>query len=382
MTDSRQGGPPSNGDPDRTSKRSVRPQESTSPTVGVSDLLRNIPDLDLDSPRSDIETREVNVDPSLVERCAEAHEDVTEEIIIDPDLIAACRPDDPDGDPPDASIPDIIQQRLDAARTGQYVKLTPDEPVVRAVKRKPPPVAATPAAGVPRQVEVKKGISLTIVVVIGLIMLVLGLGVGGAVVFITFAGSFASPTATMEPTPEPAPLTPDSPLLSEPAPPPATKAPPRPNALVPAPEPAQPEPTAEAEEPEPHPAVAPPGPSIAELTELPDRLVIPVTFAPSGEEPATIDEEGIVRVAALITQTRGVRMELVGYSAESDGVSGVDAALLRRRRAEAVRDLLRSHGPSRRRFSMRGARDDETLAGVPGAAASAEARHVLLIPMR
>jgi len=411
MTDSKQGGPPGQDDPDRTSKRVVRPKVKARSIPGASDLLQNIPGVGLDSPGSDTETREVAVDPSLMQRCAAEMEDVTEEIVIDPELIQACRPDDPDGDPPDAPIPDIVRERLEAARTGQYVKIDPGQsapagPVPGVSPRAPASVPPVPSESRPadRRGDSNSGVRLVVVVLVGILMLILGLIFGGVTLFVILTSGSEAPVTVSEPTAESLPLPvdtnrstsapePEQPIVHHPEPAQPSPSPTAPIALVPAPMPAGPEPTPEEtveepESPDEEPREAPPAPEssptppAAELAELPERLLVPVTFAPGSASPEEVDTAGIRRIAVLVTQERGVRMELIGFCTDPDGLSGAEAAALGRSRAESVRDLLRAQGPSRRRFSARGARDDESLGGSGGASTNGNRRLVILRPNR
>lgn len=98
-----------------------------------------------------------------------------------------------------------------------------------------------------------------------------------------------------------------------------------------------------------------------EATDLPDILLVPVGFRPGQHQTENFDDETLQTIASIITSSKQLRVELVGYTTPDDDVPSYRRSDLALQRAAEVLDKIRSHGPSRRRFSTRAAEDDEHL---------------------
>lgn len=95
------------------------------------------------------------------------------------------------------------------------------------------------------------------------------------------------------------------------------------------------------------------------LQQLPDRMVLPMSFPPGEDDPASFDDETLRRIAEIIESSRTLRVELIGFASTSEGLGPALAQVVAERRAIAAEDQMRTYGLSRRRFASRAARPDE-----------------------
>jgi outer membrane protein OmpA-like peptidoglycan-associated protein len=93
--------------------------------------------------------------------------------------------------------------------------------------------------------------------------------------------------------------------------------------------------------------------------ELPEIMWVPIAFPPGESRPTDVSREELRAVAEMISSSRGVRVELIGFTAPADGLRPAVSHSLALARAEAALDHLRSFGPSGRRFSVRAGLPDE-----------------------
>jgi flagellar motor protein MotB len=344
-------------DTERTQERKDLPWVAGSAVpTGASDLLKNASRPDVGLSQEDIETREVSVAPELIALAAQAHEEAIEELEITASMMESCQVGDPDTTAkymsPVPPVPQAYVQHHGAS------SVAVGGPVVLSVSTGTSMSTSTSTRGE----SPSGGRGFAVAVLFGLAMMLVGTFVGGGLVYLALRDDVARDGLAPAPSSAPWPATevrqpalPAAPLpIAVPAPsvPPPSPAPPA--AAVPAPPPV-PSPS-----PEPSLALVPqPSQAATEPAGTPARTVVPVSFAPGSDRPMDVDRAGMERVAGVVIAARHARFELVGFSTVEDGVGAEEALELGRARAEAVLELLRALGPSRRRFSMRAARPGE-----------------------
>ena len=105
----------------------------------------------------------------------------------------------------------------------------------------------------------------------------------------------------------------------------------------------------------------------ADATDLPDVMLLPIAFRTGSSRAEQSDEVAIERIAAIMTENRRLRVEVIGLVNPGEGVDADRALGLALMRAEAAVERIRAHGPSRRRFGARAVGSDDELEGNPTA---------------
>lgn len=278
----------------------------------------------------------------------------------------------PDGAPPAPPAPPVAPVASSAAG-----------PARPSSSEAPSGESAEATGRTPRRIR----ISLAGVVLVAALALAAGAAIGGAVMLYAFGGS-VSTRVSLEPTavaPEPIAATeplppqtltfqppgaatgqPTAPAAQPMAPGPAAQprpAPPSGPPTAPATEPVPATPSPPAAPATPTAASAPSAPEVAPPRrgeELPDRLVLPISFEAGHLTPTVADDEALEALAAAMMERPRMRFEVVAFPAVGERATVEGLETLSRRRARVTVELLRGLGPSGRRFTSRAAGPDET----------------------
>jgi outer membrane protein OmpA-like peptidoglycan-associated protein len=312
------------------------------------------------------ETRELDMDPSLIEACRAAFQgdDEAEESPHHEPSEATVTASHLSGPGASADDPDRTNRFFKESSPSGEISVHEPSVDVSMPMASPVPIASSgsrvpPPPKVPRVSQPQQGVGMGLLLGVSITTMLIGSLIGGVVVFLLVTNQARDGVveevrdgerpaeARVDPVEVPAPVAPPV-IADDPAPvaPPVT---------------AQPEPT-----------------PVGELTALPDELIVPVGFRAGEPEPESVDGPAIERIASLMTSERSIRVELVGHCDPSDGFTTDEPCALGHRRAEAVQELIRAHGPSRRRFGIRAAPGDERIALTGGSAPDGLLRMVLL----
>lgn len=135
------------------------------------------------------------------------------------------------------------------------------------------------------------------------------------------------------------------------------------------------EPSAAPAEPTVGPPARPAAPDLG--AGLPDVIVLPVLFRQGSARPREPDRAALRSIAAAIVAHPELRLELVGHAAPGERGDPEARRRLGARRASKALELVRSFGPSRRRFSARAARPGEDVP--PGASGDPATGRVVVL---
>lgn len=86
---------------------------------------------------------------------------------------------------------------------------------------------------------------------------------------------------------------------------------------------------------------------------IPDSMWLPMGFRPGQSRPSYVNREVFEQISGSMSDFQSIRVELIGYATAEELETPVRARDIAEKRAIEAVEILRSFGPSRRRFAIR-----------------------------